>query len=356
MMQYKHGGDIYSYAEQFPGKAVLDFSSNINPLGTPEPVQCAIRDAAAQCSHYPDPFCRQLTKALANKYRLAPEMIFCANGAADVFFRLADVLRPKKALLTAPTFSEYAAALSRQGCMVQYHALYPAEGFAVTERILDALKDIDICFLCSPNNPTGCIIEPRLLHQIVRRCERENIWLAVDECFMDFVVNGEQYTLLPYLQHFKRLIVVRAFTKIYAMPGVRLGWCASAAEGLSAQLYAVGQPWAVSVIAQACGQAALSMDGFEAYTANYIVPLRRQLVEELRNCGMSVFESQANYLLFYTDYHDLREKLLPHGIMLRDCSDYQGLSSGYFRIAVKNKEDNDYLIRKIQEAIWQKQL
>lgn len=350
-MQYVHGGDIYSYAERFAGQEVLDFSSNINPRGIPEPVRQAMRDAVDRCEHYPDPFCRGLTAGLAEKYALAPEMFFCANGAAEVFFRLADVLRPQRALLTAPTFSEYAAALGHVGCAVRYHTLHPEEGFAVTPRFLDDLHDVDICFLCSPNNPTGRAIDPALLRTIAETCQERGIWLVVDECFADFLPDEYERTLLPHMPQFDRLIVVRAFTKMYAVPGVRLGWCASADRDLVEQLYAAGQPWGVSVIAQACGKAALRMNGFAEETAHYVTPLRQALAADLRACGLTVFESQANYLLFHTDCHELREKLLPRGIMIRDCANYEGLSAGYFRVAVRNREENDRLVREIREVL-----
>lgn len=350
-MLYVHGGDIYSYAEQFAGREVLDFSSNINPRGIPEPVRQAMRDAVDQCEHYPDPFCRGLTEGLAKKYGLSPGMFFCANGAADIFFRLADVLRPRRALLTAPTFSEYAAALARQGCAVRYHALDAQEGFLVTPRFLDDLHDIDICFLCVPNNPTGRAVDSARMQEIVQICRRQNIWLVVDECFADFLVDEPAHTLVPSLREFDRLIVVRAFTKMYAVPGVRLGWCASANREAIERLYAAGQPWGVSVIAQACGEAALQLDGFAEETARYIAPLRQTLADGLIACGFRVYPGEANYLLFHTEFAELRERLLPRGIMIRDCANYQGLSPGYFRVAVKKQQENDRLVRAIREVL-----
>ena len=274
-MQYGHGGDIYSYAERFGGQKVLDFSSNINPRGIPESVRQAMREAVDQCEHYPDPFCRGLTAGLVGKYNLSQDMIFCANGAAEIFFRLVNVLQPKRALLTAPTFSEYAVALEQQGCAIRYHELHPEENFAVTARFLDELHDIDICFLCSPNNPTGRTVLPERMQQIVQICQENGIWLVVDECFADFLVKEQEHTLLPALQSNDRLIVVRAFTKMYAVPGVRLGWCASANRELIDRLYDAGQPWGVSVIAQACGRAALKLDGFAEETAREIARLRQ---------------------------------------------------------------------------------
>lgn len=350
-MQYVHGGDVYSYAARYPGREPLDFSANINPRGIPEPVKQAMRDAVERCAQYPDPFCRELTGALAEKYGLAPAQFFCAGGAAEIFFRLADALRPQTALVTAPTFAEYEAALSHFGCAVRRHTLRADEGFAVTERILDDLRGVDVCVLCNPNNPTGRTIAPELMARIVEHCQRARIRLIVDECFADFLADEQTHTLLPEIGRRDLLVVVRAFTKMYAVPGVRLGWCATADRLLLERLHSAGQPWGVSVLAQACGAAALRLTGYEAQTARLLSPLRQKLAEDLAACGLTVFPGEANYLLFYTADTALREKLLPRGILIRDCANYAGLSAGYFRVAVKNKEDNDRLVREIREVL-----
>lgn len=350
-MQYVHGGDVYTYAEQYGGQEVLDFSANINPWGIAEPVRQAMLQAVDLCTRYPDPFCRELTAALASQYSLAPSMLFCANGAAEVFFRLTDVLRPKTALVTAPTFAEYEVALRHHGCAVRHFVLNAAEEFAVTERIMDALRGVDVCFLCNPNNPTGRTIAPELMRRILAYCQQNGIWLVVDECFADFLTDEKTHSLLPLVQEHDRLVVVRAFTKMYAVPGVRLGWCASANLALTQKLYAAGQPWGVSVIAEACGKAALTLDGYAAQTARDIARLRGTLSADLTACGLRVFEGQANYLLFHTEQTRLREKLLPRGIMIRDCVSYEGLSAGYFRVAVRTQAENDRLVREIREVL-----
>ncbi|MCF2670087.1 threonine-phosphate decarboxylase [Butyricicoccus pullicaecorum] len=350
-MRYTHGGDVYTYAERF-GHEALDFSANINPRGIPERVRRAMRAAVDDCTRYPDPFCRELTAALAARWRLTSDQIFCGNGAADIFFRLADCIRPKTALLPAPTFGEYEAALTRQGCDIRYHTLYRADGFALTERVLDELTDeVDIFFLCNPNNPTGRTADPALCEQIVWRCLQHDIWLVADECFGDFLIDQRARTLRPWLDTWQKLVIVRAFTKMYAVPGVRLGFCMTANRGLIEQLYAAGQPWPVSVIAQACGTAALSCEDWESETARQIADARKTLAAGLSACGLTVFPGEVNYLLFYTDRHDLRERLLPYGIMIRDCANYRGLGPGYFRVAVKREADNKRLIETIQEVL-----
>lgn len=350
-MQYSHGGDIYSYAEQF-GREALDFSANINPLGLPAPVRDAMHDAVESCVRYPDPFCRALRNALAAHWKLPAEHFFCANGAAEVFFRLADVLHPQNALLLAPTFGEYEAALSRTGCQLRFHTLRADEGFAVTERILDEISDDTASvWLCSPNNPTGRTIEPTLLSDILKRCQEIGAWLIVDECFGDFLTDAPLHTMRPMLHENDRLIIVRAFTKMYAIPGVRLGWCMYADAKLTDALHAAGQPWNVSSIAQAAGVAALGMHGFEEQVAQFVAMRRSKLAAELTQLGLRVIPSEVNYLLFETEYVDFGKALLPRGIMIRDCANYRGLKQGYFRVAIRGEQENKLLTAAMREVL-----
>lgn len=351
-MQYQHGGDVYSYEERFFGRTPLDFSANINPCGIPDPVRNAMHHAIDQCTQYPDPYCRALRQALSQRWNLDAQYFFCANGAADIFYRLAACIKPESAVLTAPTFGEYEAALSQINCDIRYHTLQADEQFQVTDRILDMLtEDLSLVILCNPNNPTGCTIEPERFQRILERCQAHHTWIVVDECFGDFLVDAKAHELRAWLDRYDRLILVRAFTKMYAVPGVRLGWCMTKNTDLIEQLSSCGQPWAVSVIAQACGVAALGCPDWEGQTARQIAASRTKLFYALTACGLQVFPGEANYLLFYTDCLDLRERLMTRGILIRSCSNYRGLGAGYFRVAVKSDPDNEILVQNISEVL-----
>lgn len=352
-MDYQHGGDVYTYAERFGTQPVLDFSANINPRGIPAPLRQAMRDAVDDCVRYPDPQCRALTAALAARWALTPDQIFCGNGAAEIFFRLAACIRPRTALLPAPTFGEYEAALALTSCTVRLHRLARADGFALDAGVLDALTpDVDLFVLCNPNNPTGRTADPALCARIVQRCIQNDIWLIADECFGDFLVDEAAHTLRPALEQWHKLVVVRAFTKMYAVPGVRLGYCMCAGRTLIDRLYAAGQPWPVSSIAQAAGLAALTAcAGWAQDSARQTARDRAVLMDGLRGCGLTVYPSAVNFVLFHTRDTGLRARLLPHGILLRDCSNYHGLAAGDLRAAVRSADDNARLIQAIQEEL-----
>ena len=241
-MKHIHGGDIY--ADNW-NEEPLDFSANINPLGMPDSVREAAQQAIAGCLHYPDPFCRALRRAIAARLMLT--------------------LVPKKILLPAPTFAEYEEAAQLVGSEIVRFPL--GSDLTVTQAYWDAVTpDIDLVVLCNPNNPTGRTAQPELMRRIVQKCAENSVYLIVDECFNDFLLDAEQHSLSGLLEAFPCLILLRAYTKMFAVPGVRFGWCMTADRTVIDGLYRAGQPWNVSVIAQACAEAAAKQNGWRDQT------------------------------------------------------------------------------------------
>ena len=346
MLNYVHGGDIQTYIDRH-GFAPLDLSANINPFGIPDAVRTAMHKAVDNCTQYPDPFCRAARQAIGAREGVNPDLLYCGNGAADVLDRLAAVLKPRKVLLTAPTFAEYERTLS--GAEIRVHNLRETDGFALTERILEEISpDLDAVYLCNPNNPTGRTAQPELLREIVRKCTENGVKLVVDECFNDFLTDAEQHTLKDLLESNPGLIILRAYTKMYAVPGVRFGWCMTADAALIEKLYHAGQPWNVSVIAQACAVAAANEPDWATETAKRIAEERRFLSDGLSAHGLIVFPGEANFLLFQSSDTKLHEKLAAIGVMIRDCANYRGLSTGFYRVAVKSREASEKLLEALE--------
>ena len=253
MQPLTHGGDWAGYRAEF-GRDPLDFSANVSPLGLPDGVAEAITASLATADRYPDPLCRALRAKLAVAENVPAESLLCSNGAADLIFRLVLAAKPRTALVTAPTFAEYATALETVGCTVERHFLREENDFAVTEDILNAVHPgIEMVFLCQPNNPTGQLAQPALVEALLHKCEAVGARLVVDECFLDFLPEGDTLSAKRLLQTSKHLVILKAFTKLYGMAGVRLGYCLCTDEALLARMQAAGQPWAVSSLAQAAG-------------------------------------------------------------------------------------------------------
>ena len=349
-MELVHGGDWAGYRARF-GHDALDFSANVSPLGLPQGVADAIVAALPTADRYPDPLCRELRTALSRAEQLPEPWILCGNGAADLIYRLVLALKPRRALLPAPTFAEYAAALESVGCEVKRKTLHEADDFAVTETFVQAVnQSIDLVFLCQPNNPTGQITPPELVQRLVRRCADCGAVLVVDECFLDFLQQRDALTAKPLLQTAPNLVILKAFTKLYAMAGVRLGYALCANTALLAKMQAAGQPWGVSSLAQAAGAAALRETAYADAVRALIADQRPRLAAGLRALGLQVIEGSANYLLFRAP-ETLGAALQQRGVCLRSCGNYPGLSAGWYRTAVRTAPENEQLLQTMREVL-----
>lgn len=354
-----HGGDVYGVSRQI-GISVeecLDFSANINPLGTPESIRQAMLRAVDGSFHYPDPDCEALAEAISRKYpEIRPEWILCGNGGADIIYRIVQGEKPKRALVPVPTFLEYEEALSSAGTeIVRYEMV---KNFELDEKILEVLHDsIDLLFLCTPNNPTGILIPELLLLNILDQAKKFGIRVVLDECFMDFVVQEKRCSMMKKIAEYKNLVIIKSFTKLYGIPGVRLGYGVTSDRDFLEKMRRAGQTWAVNTIAMAAGISALDpeLDEFAEETVRYVQRERTWLYDQLTDLGFQVFDGQADYLFFYAPGQpQLYETLLPFGLIIRRCKNYPGLTSEYYRIAVRKQEENRKLVETLCQVLGRK--
>lgn len=349
-MMLIHGGDWAGFQQEY-GSMPLDFSANISPLGLPEGVREALVKAAFSCERYPDPLCRALCGQLALRENLPEAFILCGNGAADLIYRAVLAKRPRRALLAAPTFAEYAQALELAGCCTERFVLSQAEDFRLTEEFLRRIvPGVEMVFLCEPNNPTGILTPRGLLERILEQCCRAGALLVVDECFLDFVEEPEAHTMAGFLAGCPNLLILKAFTKLYAMAGVRLGYALCADRALLDGMRAAGQPWAVSELAQQAGIAALQETEYVRRVRALVSRERPRLARELETLGLRVFPGEANYLMFYGPRR-LDERLREKGVLIRSCANYPGLGSCFYRTAVRTPEENRELILRMREVL-----
>ena len=352
MTKLVHGGDIYTAMEKGTAKEeILDYSANINPLGMPEGVKRAIGKVLDDCDHYPDPLCRRLARAVAEKEGVPEERLIFGNGAADLIFRLTAAIKPENALIPAPTFAEYEQALRSAGCGVGIHALCEENGFALGEGFLSELTDdLDLIFLSNPNNPTGRLIERDFLRKVLGLCEKKNIFAVVDECFLDFVTDPQAVTVKDWTAEYTRLFILRAFTKNYAMPGLRLGYALCGDRKFLERMQEMLQPWNVSLPAQVAGVAALQgAEGYLEETREVVARGRAFLREGLEACGFPVYGSRANYV-FFKGRPGLYREALAAGFLIRDCGNYRGIPEGFFRVAVRTEEENERLMAWLRRS------
>ena len=340
MERFEHGGNVYTGET-----VVLDFSINVSPFGTPPKVKEAIAATLDGFDIYPDPNCCALREALSRHHGLEKERILCGNGASDLIFRICAWKKAKLALVLAPGFSEYERGVLRFGGAVREYLLSDRNDFLLTEDFLNALTpDVDIVFLCNPNNPTGRLIPEGLLKRIISVCKEKKITLVLDECFISFTRgNSMQGFLHP------DFLILRAFTKMYGMAGIRLGYLLGCPETLK-EIAPYGSEWSVSTVAQVAGIGALSQEGWEEKTRQEVEKQRDRMKRELENMGFSVIPGEGNFLLV-RGREGIAGKLKEKGILVRRCDNFSGLDGTYFRIGLKLQKENERLLNALEEVL-----
>ncbi|MBR1865801.1 MAG: aminotransferase class I/II-fold pyridoxal phosphate-dependent enzyme, partial [Lachnospiraceae bacterium] len=216
-MEAIHGGDIYT------NHVDMDFSVNVNPLGIPEAVEAALHKAVGSCSRYPDITAGRLKKAVAGMLHVPEEDLLFGNGASELFMAVVHGIRPRKTVIPVPSFYGYEYAVTASGGDVFYHVLKEEHAFCMDEAFFSVLtEEVDLLLLANPNNPTGALMSREYMQKLLDHCREKGICVVIDECFIEFC--GEGTSVLPDIERFDNLILVRAFTKIFAIPGVRLGY------------------------------------------------------------------------------------------------------------------------------------
>lgn len=355
MKNSTHGGNIYKKAKELgiSENQILDYSANISPLGIPSHIKKAMVDAIEGTINYPDPDCTALREAIGRQDGVEPDCVTCGNGGADLLYRLAFGLKPKKVLLPVPAFVEYEEAMTAAGARMVYETM--DEDFHIREDMTERItEDTDLVILCNPNNPTGLLTPRRQVLAVLERAKEMHCRVLVDECFLEICREEEQYTVKPYLKEYPNLMILKSFTKLYAIPGVRLGYLLCADREVIAQVNRAGQAWSVSHIAQCAGVAALSHPEYKAAVIDAVEKELIYMKKEMANLPLTLYDGRANYLFFRTPgVTDLDRRLESRGIMIRNCSNYVNLGNDYWRIAVKTHEENVILLRELRQALRQ---
>ncbi|MCM1156054.1 MAG: aminotransferase class I/II-fold pyridoxal phosphate-dependent enzyme [Roseburia sp.] len=341
-MKRMHGGDIYR------NHVEIDFSVNLNPLGMPETVKAALYKAVGDCDRYPDREAESLKRAVAQMLSAPEDYLLFGNGASELFLAIVHAVKPRKTVIPVPSFYGYEYAAKAVGGEIVYQEMKPEEGFAMADAGKMMLnEETDLLFLANPNNPTGKLLEKKALLNLLQHCKEKEILVVLDECFIEFC--GREFSLLSEIERFENLLLVGAFTKIFSIPGVRLGYLLCSDTALLTKIKRQLPEWNLSVLAQEAGCACAGETDFLRRTIACVRKERAFLEEGLNKLGFRVYPSAADFILFYSE-EPLYEKLLKRGILIRDCADFRGLGRGFYRIAVKSREENERLLREMSFA------
>lgn len=350
-----HGGEALRVAHELGVAldAILDFSASINPLGMPEGVRPAALAALDECIHYPEAHGASLIAALADFHAVAAERVMVGNGSTELIYLLPRVLRPRRAAIVTPAFSEYAKALAQSACPVNSIPLLADDDFRFDpERIVAALADdVDLVWLANPGNPSGALIGVDAIRHLLELLPK-GVRVVLDEAFIDFAPDT---SFVAHAAEYPQLMMLRSMTKFYAIPGLRVGYLLAAPE-LVATLRETQPPWSLSTPALAAAKACLRDDDYRHRTLAMIPPWREALAKDLMALGATVFPAAANYLLLQLPSAApaasiVAARLRDQGILIRNCGNFAPLNERMVRVAVKTPEDNGRLVKALRNLL-----
>lgn len=354
MSKSGHGGNLKYYSEKYkiPQTLLLDFSANINPLG-PEKIIFEVLSAnMLNIKDYPEPNSETLLNIASDIFKINKDNFIFGNGAAELLFLLVNHLKPKKVFIPAPSFSEYERAGKASGADIVFFNL--TDEFNNFEKsFLKEAEEGDIVFLCNPNNPTGTFFSEEMIFSLLEELNEKNAFLFIDESFVDFLDKEKYFSVRDITNESNNLFVLYSLTKIYGIPGLRLGMLFGKPSVVQ-ELYEKKDPWNVNIFAQKAGEILLADKDFKEKTRKYFTEERKRMVNKLLEIPfLKVYEPNANFvfleILNEKNTNDLQEALIKDKIMIRNCENYPGLSNKFFRIAIKKQEENDFLCSKLKE-------
>lgn len=361
-MELQHGGDIYTEG-LLKGRELIDFSSNINPLGIPESFITRIDEAVKNLNRYPDAKYRELRYNLKEYINKSPilfndkkeqdfvkeEYIVVGNGAAEVIDLV--ISQFKSILIMAPSFGEYEEDALKWGLNIRYSKLTEDMEYNY-EDIMIKLSSVDALIIGNPNNPNGSIINREKFKAILEFCEENNKKIVVDEAFIEFVGDINQ-SFVDEIKNYKCLFIVRALTKFYAMPGIRLGFGLCSDMEFIEKIKGGQNPWNINSFAEVAAKYVLKDKEYIQMSLNWIREERDYLTNELNAITFiqKVYKTHGNFILCKLkglSCHRFYDVCLQKDIVIRKCDNYKGLGKEYVRFAIKDRSTNYILIEAIK--------
>lgn len=383
-----HGGNIYKVFREKNIKEILDYSSNINPYGIPESLKKRITENLEVLERYPDPDYVELRQKLANLNKVNLSDIILGNGATEIIFLFMKVINPKKILIVSPTFGEYERAvkateisgdtvslsssngdnknIENKKIEIEYFELKESDDFKLNiGNLKNELENkYDLLIICNPNNPTGKFLKLAQTEEILKECNKYDTKLFIDEAFIEFLADGMKESIINTEENKKNLFVTRAFTKFFAIPGLRLGYGMYFDKELEKKISEKKEPWSVNNFAEMAGLTVLDDAEYIEKTLKWIVEEKIYMYEKLNKIsGMKVYETEVNFITGKIDeklfseglnVKILREKMLEQGILIRDASNFKFLDERFFRLAIKDRASNERVIEAMKEIFRKK--
>ncbi|MGL5715333.1 MAG: pyridoxal phosphate-dependent aminotransferase [Paraclostridium sp.] len=355
-MTINHGANLYDLSNKlgFDKKELLDFSSNINPLGSSNLAKKTIIDNIDMVSIYPDPSYSKLKQSISNYCNCLRENIILGSGATELISSFINIVSPKKSVLVSPSYSEYEKELNKAGCnIVKYFALEENNFEINTSEFVNFLNkdNYELVVICNPNNPTGFTFSKNDIAYIL---ENTNAFVMVDETYIEFT-DRTIFSSTTLVDKFKNLFVIRGTSKFFGTPGIRLGYGLISNNDVKIALEKKLDLWNINIFASLMGEVMFEDKEFIENSSLILNAQRDYLHHELSSIeGIKVYYTQGNFILCKIKSKkftakDLRESLIRDKIIIRDCNSFEGLDEYFFRVCILTPKANEFLIKKLRD-------
>lgn len=351
MKPFQHGGNVWVNGRNIHW---LDFSANINPYGPPQNLKTLLHNTIDQVVHYPDPEARH-AHYMASKYLgIPPEHVLLTSGGIHALDLVMRLMCPVRTIIIQPGFVEYERIAHTYQSEIVHLSMYHGinQYFLDLERIRATLIPNSMLFLCNPSNPTGQCFSRQEVLALLSLIESKASVLVVDEAFIHYC---QQISVIQEVRDSEALIVIGSFTKILAIPGVRLGYLA-APQALITRCQQIILPWHLNLFAQKISESLCEFENFELDSVRRNCLARKAMAQSLRTLGFKVNQSVSNFMLLDISHcqmtaGQINKKLHNYHMMWRDCANFRGLNDHYARVAVKKPEQNLKLVLALKEII-----
>ena len=329
---------------------IIDFSSNITPLGIPNSVKLIIKKNLDKIQFYPDPKSENVISSLEKYTHLSKSNIIVGNGAIEILYNFcfAFLSKTTKVLIHVPTFQEYETAVKLSNCKISY---FKSLNLSTNiDSFISQIPKSGCIFLCNPNNPTGELLSKKELLSIIIVAKKLKTIVFIDECFIELVPKSNE-SVMSYVKKYDNLFILRSLTKSFGLPGLRIGYACGSKEIIKI-LQKIKIPWSVNSLAQDAANVVIKNTS-HLKKSNIIIKKELKYLEDNISIlnGFECISSSTNFILIKTKYDStkLQTKLLKNKILIRDCKNFRGLDNHYIRIAVKSHKDNVKLVKALEK-------
>lgn len=360
--EHFHGSDLEKIEKIYGIKKenIISFSANVNPLGLSPKLCEGLKNCLDVITTYPDREYTDLRKTIGAYCNTDFENILVGNGSTELISAVIQLKKPQNACLISPTYSEYEREISLSGGKCNYFLIKPETNFQLNADALFSFlleTKSELLVLCNPNNPTSTALHTDTLISILEFCDKHNIFVMIDETYVEFAVEYDSITAIPLLTRFSNFIILRGISKFFASPGLRLGYGLTGNKTLIQEINAVKNPWTINSLAEAAGKILFTDTDYIARTKELIFSERERVCNILNSIpGLKVYNPAANFVLVEIEKESINADILfdeaiRRCLMLRNCSSFEGLTNKFFRLCFMMPADNDKLLECIKEVM-----